>query len=302
MTGDRSLPLASSVQSKPGAPRVTVVIPTYNYADVLPYSIASVLEQTMPDFEVLVIGDGCTDDSASVVAGIGDPRVQWINLNENTGNQAGPNNEGLRRARGAAVAYLGHDDLWLPHHLEVLLASLDAGAPAAHSTVLRAGPGRPCSTTPAAGWVYRRGDWIPPTSFAIQRVHVVAAGGWRDPTQTGWLEPEADLMARVFDRAGPPCWVPRLTCIKLAAAERRHVYRTTPTHEQAYWLSQIRAAADPEVEIGRHEGRPYRLAGRRSLERAVRVGSFRLLTRLGLASRADARTAIERKRRFKGLR
>src|ERR687884_10042 len=109
-------------------PQVTVIIPTYNWSSVLPYSIGSVLRQTYSDFEVLVVGDGCTDDSESVVGAINDARVRWIDLPVNTGHQSGPNNEGLRQARGEIIAYLGHDDLWLPHHLECMVAALDAGA------------------------------------------------------------------------------------------------------------------------------------------------------------------------------
>src|SRR3954452_8082281 len=100
------------------APRVTVIIATYNWSAVLPYSIGSVLRQTFRDFELLVVGDGCTDDSEQVVTSIDDPRVRWINLPRNTRHQSGPNNEGLCHARGELIAYLGHDDLWLPHHLK----------------------------------------------------------------------------------------------------------------------------------------------------------------------------------------
>jgi glycosyltransferase involved in cell wall biosynthesis len=81
-------------------PSVTVIIPTYNWSSVLPYSIGSVLRQTFTDFELLVVGDGCTDDSEAVVGRISNPRVTWINLPTNTGHQSGPNNEGLRQARG----------------------------------------------------------------------------------------------------------------------------------------------------------------------------------------------------------
>src|SRR5580698_4528947 len=108
-------------------PRVTVIIPTYNYAEVLPYSIGSVLRQTFTDFELLVIGDHCTDASESVVSAVADERVRWINLKSNVGHQSGPNNEGLNQARGELIAYLGHDDLWLPHHLELLLKTIDSG-------------------------------------------------------------------------------------------------------------------------------------------------------------------------------
>src|SRR6185369_3390589 len=89
------------------------------------------------DFEVLVIGDGCTDDSETVINMIGDARVRWINLPENTGHQSGPNNVGLREARGEIIAYHGHDDLWLPHHLAVMVDALRSkDADLAHSLCL----------------------------------------------------------------------------------------------------------------------------------------------------------------------
>src|SRR5438046_2082830 len=95
-------------------PAVTIIIPTFNWSSVLPFSIGSALRQSFDDFELLVVGDGCTDDSEDVVAATSDPRVRWINLPANVGQQAGPNTEGLRQARGRLVAYLGHDDLCFP--------------------------------------------------------------------------------------------------------------------------------------------------------------------------------------------
>ncbi len=120
------VPEASTVL--PVSPLVTVIIPTYNWSTVLPFSVGSALGQTYRNLEVLVVGDGCTDDSEAVVRAIDDPRVRWINLSENTGHQTGPNNEGLRQARGELIAYLGHDDLWLPHHLALLVGALSGGA------------------------------------------------------------------------------------------------------------------------------------------------------------------------------
>ena len=87
-------------------PRVTVVIATYNWATVLPYSIGSVLDQTFTDFEVFVVGDGCTDESGDVVTAVDDPRVHWRNLPSNVGHQSGPNNAGIREANGDVIAYL----------------------------------------------------------------------------------------------------------------------------------------------------------------------------------------------------
>lgn len=103
------------------SPTVTVIIATYNKCSTLRYAIESVLWQTFTDFELWVIGDGCTDDSAQLVTSFNDPRVHWYNLPHNSGYQSEPNNEGLRRATGRYIAYLSHDDLWLPNHLQVLL-------------------------------------------------------------------------------------------------------------------------------------------------------------------------------------
>ena len=109
-------------------PSVTIIIATYNLSSALRYTIPSALQQTHDDFEMLVIGDACTDDSGDVVRSFGDRRVQWINLPERAGSQYGPNNAGLERARGKFIAYLGHDDLWWPRHLEIGLGTLTAHA------------------------------------------------------------------------------------------------------------------------------------------------------------------------------
>src|SRR5687767_14877461 len=159
-------------------PRVTIILATYNWSAVLPYSIGSVLRQTFRDFELLVVGDGCTDDSESVVAAIGDPRVRWINLPANTGHQSGPNNEGLRRARGQIIAYLGHDDLWLPHHLAAHVEAHDSsGGELAHSLCLLVPPNGafwPSIPQPGAGM------FGPPSAMTHRRRVTEELGGWRD--------------------------------------------------------------------------------------------------------------------------
>ncbi len=228
------------------APRVTVVLATYNWATVLPYSIGSVLDQTFTDLELLVIGDGCSDESEQVVASFGDPRVRWINLPDPTRHQAGPNNEGLRQARGAIVAYLGHDDLWLPRHLELLVGAIDRGSAFAHGRVLHVVPDEPPRVVPGRGWSYRRGARIPPTSLAHRREAARAVGGWRLPDETGSLDPEDDLCARLFDRYGRPALVPLVTSVKLPASRRPGVYRERPHHEQDHWRRRINATDAPE--------------------------------------------------------
>ncbi len=227
---------------------------TYNWAPVLPYSVASVLDQTFADFELWVVGDGCTDESAEVVAGIGDARVHWHNLERHHGHQSGPNNEGLARAAGSTVAYLGHDDLWLPHHLATLVPVLEAsrsgGGTMAHGSTLCVNPRDRPRLWPDPDWRYLSGMTIPPTTVVHDRDQARAVGGWRPPSTTSAPDPDADLWLRLTV-GGPPTHVDSLTSIKLSAAHRRRVYGERPHHEQEWWLARMRAAADPEADVAR---------------------------------------------------
>jgi glycosyltransferase involved in cell wall biosynthesis len=223
-------------------PRVTVIIPTYNWSTVLPFSIGSVLDQTFRDFELLVVGDGCTDDSGTVVAGIGDGRVRWIDA-PRTGHQSGPNNEGLRQAKGDLIAYLGHDDLWLPHHLASAVCAIDAGADVASALVLMVSPTRGNYLLVPSS----EADYMPPSAVVHRRQAAEAVGGWRDYRELS-TDPERDLWRRMRDARCRTTIVPRLGVIKFPAAHRRDVYRTRPCHEQAAWLARIRTEPALEAE------------------------------------------------------
>jgi glycosyltransferase involved in cell wall biosynthesis len=232
-------------------PRVTVIIPTYNWSTVLPYSIGSVLRQSFTDFEVLVIGDGCTDDSEQVVAAIIDPRVRWINLPVNHGHQCAPNNEGLRQARGSIIAYLGHDDLWLPHHLEVMVAAIDAGADVAHSIIHMIGA-EGNALRPAGQMLrYQPIQWMPPTGVAHRRIATERVGGWQDYRDLS-RDPETDLWLRLKQAGFAFRCVPRLTGVKFPASYRKDIYKKRSSHEQQQWTERILKEDDLEaVEMGK---------------------------------------------------
>jgi glycosyltransferase involved in cell wall biosynthesis len=222
---------------------VTVIIATYNRSAVLRQALSSVLRQTMVDFELLVIGDGCTDDSEKVVCSITDPRVRWINLPSNTGHQAGPNNRGLAEARGEFIAYLGHDDLWLGHHLECMVAALESGgAGVAVSLLSRIFPGKLVGSPllPAPG-----GNGGAPCCTVYRRSVTDRIGGWRDRHELR-LPPDADLFSRAQAAGFAAEFVPRLTALKFPASVRKNVYRDKPSHEQAWWLEKICSRRDFE--------------------------------------------------------
>jgi glycosyltransferase involved in cell wall biosynthesis len=103
-------------------PTVSVIIPTYNRATKCLRAVDSVLEQTHPHVEVIVVDDGSQDDTAARLRDR-DPRIVYIRQ-ENAGVSAA-RNRGLREATGAYVAFLDSDDVWMPWKLEAQLAVLD---------------------------------------------------------------------------------------------------------------------------------------------------------------------------------
>ena len=290
-------------QAGSAVPRVTIVMATWNWSEVLPFSIGSALLQSFADFELLVVGDGCTDDSEHVVARIGDPRVRWIGLPANSGHQSVPNNEGLRQARGELVAYLGHDDLWLPHHLACLVQAIDEGADLAYGIVRIVTPGdaeKGCFLWPD----HTPGDCLVPTSVLHRRSLVAAAGGWPD-YRTLRCDPETELWRRFHEAGARFRFVPRLTAVKFPAANRRNVYQVRPCHEQAEWLARIRST-DVEAEelasvlIATHaRAAPKRYSA--LLREVARRGAAGLLSRLAWKRNPGPGEALERRRAFKGL-
>ncbi len=215
-----------------------MIIPTYNWSTVLPFSIGSVLRQTFSDFEVLVIGDGCTDDSRTVVEAVNDERVRWIDLQPNSGHQSTPNNEGLKQARGQLVSYLGHDDLWLPHHLECLTRQIANGSDFVYGiTGMVSIDGSSIVPSPSPP-TYERGLWVPPTGVVHKRELTERLGGWRNYRDLE-VDPEVDLWQSAYDAGYQFTLVPRLTALKFPAKYRKNAYKTRSSIEQAHWTERI---------------------------------------------------------------
>ncbi|CAA9484533.1 MAG: Glycosyl transferase, family 2 [uncultured Solirubrobacteraceae bacterium] len=114
-------------------PKVSVLMPVYDQAAFLPRAVASLLAQSEPDWELLVIDDGSTDDPAAALAPfLGDPRIVAHRRQANGGIGAALN-AGLAHARGELIAYLPADDVLHADHLESLLALMEDEVALAHT-------------------------------------------------------------------------------------------------------------------------------------------------------------------------
>ncbi len=106
-------------------PFFSVVIPTFNRAGLLGVALRSVLQQTCPDFELIVVDNGSTDETKISISRIGDSRIRYI-FQEGSGSPASPRNHGILEARGNWIVFLDSDDTWDPRKLEVTQRKLSA--------------------------------------------------------------------------------------------------------------------------------------------------------------------------------
>lgn len=102
---------------------VSIVLPTYNRARTLPRAIESVLRQTHQDFELIIVDDGSTDNTAVVLDQFSDHRIRSIRLPSNRGPGAA-RNAGVQAARYDLVAFQDSDDVWFDEKLALQLAAM----------------------------------------------------------------------------------------------------------------------------------------------------------------------------------
>lgn len=96
---------------------VSIVLPTYNRADLLPRAMKSILEQTYEEFELLIVDDGSDDNTEEVVTGMEDQRIRYIRLEKNSG-PAHARNVGIANAKYDYIAFHDSDDSWRSEKLQ----------------------------------------------------------------------------------------------------------------------------------------------------------------------------------------
>jgi GT2 family glycosyltransferase len=122
----KTVPMATDSAAHP-RPYVSVVIPTYNHGKLIGPTIESVLAQTYDNFELIIVNDASPDSTIEDLKKFTDPRIVVISHEINQGS--GPaRNTGIKHARGEWVAFLDHDDQWMPDKLARQLGFMETVA------------------------------------------------------------------------------------------------------------------------------------------------------------------------------
>ncbi|MEK6259465.1 MAG: glycosyltransferase family 2 protein [Planctomycetota bacterium] len=282
-------------------PLISIIVATYNRSNVLALAIETVRWQTRRDWELLVVGDACTDDTEQVVASLAgvDSRIHFFNLEQNVGEQSGPNNAGFQQARGRYIAYLNHDDLWLPDHLETLVTAVEqSGADLVFSLidlVQREGLNLLSRVEPVTRHAPPIG--IPASCWLLRREMIEELGGWRF-YQECYSVPSQDWLFRAW-KAGKNLYsVPRLTVVAIQSGARRGAYSHRQDEEHQMYFGRITHEPDfrekelaamgfaSEAEALRHRQREM-VWWRRPLYKLPLRLARRMICRLCLAAGID---------------
>jgi glycosyltransferase involved in cell wall biosynthesis len=199
--------------------RVSVVIPTFNSGPLVVEAVRSVLAQTRPADEVIVVDDGSTDDTPGRLAGFGPP-VRCVR--QPNGGVSAARNRGVAEAAGDLIGFLDADDVWHPRKLEVQLPALAARphlgllATASYDWPADAHPPIGAAAGEPVGYPLDRLVTHNPviTSTVLVRAEVIRAAGEFDASLQG--PEDYDLWLRVAHRAAVAVLPARLTGYRAA--------------------------------------------------------------------------------------
>lgn len=234
------------IEIKTKDPVVSIITATYNRSEILIYSLQSVQNSEFSDWECLVVGDGCTDNTGQVVASLHDARFRFINLDKNFGEQSVANNHGARLARGKYIAYLNHDDLWFPNHLAACIQHLEENEADLVFPVGAILPpdGRVLIRCISATGRYEPNIVVPASLWLFKKEMVQQVGLWRSFKQTR-NTPSQDWLWRAWKKKKRMLLVPQLTAMLPQSGNRRDCYvKRDPTEYRRNYQSMIE---DPKL-------------------------------------------------------
>lgn len=103
---------------------VSIIMPSYNASETIKKSIDSVIQQSYPYWELIIVDDCSSDTTSYIVSRVTDVRVKFISLQENSGSPVTPRNIAIKEATGDYIAFLDSDDYWLPNKLCMQLSMM----------------------------------------------------------------------------------------------------------------------------------------------------------------------------------
>ena len=230
------------VQINNNNPLVSIVMATYNRSNIVGYAIQSVLHSTMQNWELIIIGDCCTDDTAAVVQSFNDKRINFLNLEQNYGEQTGPNNIGVAMARGKYLAFLNHDDLWLPGHLQHSVSILEA-----EEIDLVFGQGLVIAPNGqhylngalcAERQPYAPGIDVPATLWLMRREFSAKVGPWKPSWQIRTI-PSQEWLYRAWRTGAKIVANPQLSALLIPSGIRYDAYKNRQHAEHIFWFAQL---------------------------------------------------------------
>jgi hypothetical protein len=249
-------------------PRASVLIPTHEHAETLPFSVASVQAQHYEDIEILIVGDGVDDTLRATVERLqaDDARIKFFDFPKAPRTGEIHRDVVLRQAQGRIVCYQSDDDLWLPGHLQAMEAALESADFVGGMQVVVETDGRvrgyyfdlerPEFIVPWLAWnndpIHHLGDWATPgfgLSFCAHRLdaYLRLPEGWTT-TPDGW--PSDQFMWKKFVRQ-PWCRVKSLhwpLALHFPAQDRRCWTAQQRAAELARWTDII-ASPDGTTRI-----------------------------------------------------
>lgn len=222
-------------------PKVSVVIATYNRSNVLTLAIQSVIKSSFQEWELIVVSDASTDDTKEVVNSFSDSRIKFVELSTNSGNQSTPNNEGIKQASGKYIAFLSHDDLWFPDHLERVthyLEQNDADLVLSQGFNILVSDGTELISVFPDNLYNPYFGYSPASLWLIKKEVIERAGGWQMHTEIR-TAPSQDLLIRLFRAKCKMMVLPVATAIIFPSGRRAGCYKNRDSGEQENYIELL---------------------------------------------------------------
>jgi glycosyltransferase involved in cell wall biosynthesis len=272
---------------------ITIVMPTWNRLPFVEDAARSVIAQTYPRWELIVVDDGSTDGTAGRLHALGEPRLRVLSLNH-SGRLGHLRNRGAAAGTGELIAFLDSDDVWLPQKLELQVRALDDASAgwcyagydmmdmAGRATERAAGTFRALSGRIVKDVLTYRVT-APLTALIVRRSLFEKVGGFsEDATLIGREDQELNLRLALHSDA--------IALPDVLARMRDHSGRTTRALSQPYERSarvfEVFLASKPPADLAR-------LARRYWAREIVNAGRHKLATgRLRDAARLFGRSLI----------